>query len=473
MKRVLFIVPHEDDELFVGGPMILNLTQSRDYETMVFIATNGDYYPFEHEMRIQESLDALNVMGVPNDHIYFGGYGDGWGSRHLYNSEDIEECNSEAGKTHTYMDHPQVEEWSFQHTGRHSSYTRAHYRQDIRSLIETLRPDIIIGVDMDTHRDHRCLSLLTDEALCEVLLETPDYTPVFLKKYAYQGVMLGKNDFFQYPLLPAVNDGEETSNPYFKWSDRIRYRTPESCKTAFIETNPLYQISRLYKSQGMWIHAGGFINRDVVYWQRNTNNEALHAVIKVSSGNPVYLNDFKLVDSNDIIPVDIDYSVRCWRPVETDSKPSVRIAFDSPTDLSVINLYFNCIGDVHFNGSITYLSDAGTKLNETVLNINDSGLFTRTFHTSLNFVKEVFIVFEVMEGTIGLSEIECLKDIQEIPFKEFLYSTDNEKEEHASFVRNALLKLDYLWFRLRTIWYMHTSNSYNRKRDRYNKEHGR
>lgn len=37
-QKVLFIVPHEDDEVFVGGPMILNLTQDPSYEVFVFIA---------------------------------------------------------------------------------------------------------------------------------------------------------------------------------------------------------------------------------------------------------------------------------------------------------------------------------------------------------------------------------------------------------------------------------------------------
>ena len=473
MKQVLFIVPHEDDELFVGGPMILNLAQSKKYDTRVYIATNGDYYPFEHKMRIQESLDALEVMGVPGDHVYFGGYGDGWGDKHLYNSEDTKKRTSEAGKTHTYMDHPQAKDWAFQYTGKHNSYTRAHYREDIRSLIETLQPDIIIGVDMDSHRDHRCLSLLTDEALREVLINNPDYKPVFLKKYAYQGVMLGKNDFFHYPLLPTANEGENTSNPYFKWSDRIRYRTPDSCKTMLIETNPLYKISRIYKSQGMWIHAGGFINRDVVYWQRNVNNEVLHAKISVSSGNSAYLNDFKLVDSEDIIPVELDYSSRCWRPSETDTEKSIRISFEKPTDIKIMNIYFNCIGTATVSGEITFFSATDTKLHESRLNTTATGLFHYSLNVSVSSVKEIFIQFNDPTGMLGISEIECLKDVQEIPFQEFLYDSKTEKEAHFPFLRNVLLKLDYIWFRIRTIWYMNTPNSYSRKRNQYNKEHNR
>ena len=69
-QKVLFIVPHEDDEVFVGGPMILNLTQDPSYEVFVFIATNGDYYPFENGIRIKESLAGLKLMGVAKDKIF-------------------------------------------------------------------------------------------------------------------------------------------------------------------------------------------------------------------------------------------------------------------------------------------------------------------------------------------------------------------------------------------------------------------
>ncbi|MBO4913891.1 MAG: PIG-L family deacetylase, partial [Oscillospiraceae bacterium] len=60
MSRVLLMVPHEDDELLVGGPMLINLCRS-GYEVFVYIATNGDYYPFESEVRARESHKALKI----------------------------------------------------------------------------------------------------------------------------------------------------------------------------------------------------------------------------------------------------------------------------------------------------------------------------------------------------------------------------------------------------------------------------
>ena len=89
--KVLFIVPHEDDEVFIGGPMILNLAHNPSYEIYVFISTNGDYYPFENSIRVKESVDGLLSMGVNKENIFFGGYGDSWKGKHIYNSSQIQQ----------------------------------------------------------------------------------------------------------------------------------------------------------------------------------------------------------------------------------------------------------------------------------------------------------------------------------------------------------------------------------------------
>ena len=158
-QKVLFIVPHEDDEVFVGGPMILNLTQDPSYEVFVFIATNGDYYPFENGIRIKESLAGLKLMGVAKDKIFFGGYGDSWKGTHIYNSSANEVKISHGGFEETYVNNDEYKDWHYIKYGKHAEYTRTNYLLDIQSLIETIRPDVIFAVDMDSHQDHRGLSL--------------------------------------------------------------------------------------------------------------------------------------------------------------------------------------------------------------------------------------------------------------------------------------------------------------------------
>ena len=73
--RVLILAPHPDDEINIAGNMILNMAAAKA-EIFVAYSTNGD---FENpaEVRAQEAVDALKILGVPRDKIIFLGYGDG------------------------------------------------------------------------------------------------------------------------------------------------------------------------------------------------------------------------------------------------------------------------------------------------------------------------------------------------------------------------------------------------------------
>ena len=78
-EKVLLAVPHQDDELFVGGGFFKTLAQSGDYEAYVVFMTNGDFFAHEAEARLRESLHVLTKLyGIEESHIFFLGYGDGW-----------------------------------------------------------------------------------------------------------------------------------------------------------------------------------------------------------------------------------------------------------------------------------------------------------------------------------------------------------------------------------------------------------
>lgn len=64
-KSVLLIVPHADDELFVGGGLLKTLAQRQGYECFVVYTTNSDYFTHEGEERIRESLRVLiEIYGI-------------------------------------------------------------------------------------------------------------------------------------------------------------------------------------------------------------------------------------------------------------------------------------------------------------------------------------------------------------------------------------------------------------------------
>lgn len=467
MKKVLFIVPHEDDELFVGGQLLINLARNNKYDVRIFITTNGDYYPYEHKYRIDESINVLKKIGIKENNIIFGGYGDCWKGKHIYNSDNNEIKESFGGYKATYLENKN-NEWHFNQFNEHQDYTRAGYLNDVKSVIETIRPETIICVDMDTHRDHRCVSLLTEEAIGEILKSNADYCPKLLKRFAYQGVLFGKNDFFEYPHKRTVNETDEMWNPFLKWGDRISYATTYDCDTIFLHSNFLFKLVKMYHTQDMWVHAPSFINQDVVYWKRNTNNEVLRSNIRVSSGDKRYLNDFKLIDVCDVQEKELDYSLLCWRPDSTDDKKEIKIDFFRIVLLKDIFLYFNCPGGLKGKYYVFLEDSFGNRVKyEKNIEIT-TDYFIDKIDVSDSVVSSLYIVMNELEGNIGIGEIEALSGQDVIPFEEYLYTEKNNKPKSHCFLIKLALFFEKVLFKFERIFYYRT-DQWIKKRKEYDR----
>ena len=78
-EKILLIVPHQDDELLVGGGLLRTLARNKEYDAYVVYTTNGDFFPHEGEARLRESVRVLKEFaGMEESHMIFLGYGDGW-----------------------------------------------------------------------------------------------------------------------------------------------------------------------------------------------------------------------------------------------------------------------------------------------------------------------------------------------------------------------------------------------------------
>lgn len=465
-QKVLFIVPHEDDEVFVGGPMILNLTQDPSYEVFVFIATNGDYYPFENGIRIKESLAGLKLMGVAKDKIFFGGYGDSWKGTHIYNSSANEVKISHGGFEETYVNNDEYKDWHYIKYGKHAEYTRTNYLLDIQSLIETIRPDVIFAVDMDSHQDHRGLSLFVDEAMANILKKRSDYCPRLLKKLAYQGVLKGVKDFFHYPNRPTQPPKDKPSNPFLLWSERIRYKVPKSCDTIFIRTNKLYKIIKKYASQATWVNAISFINSDVVYWNRNTNNLALKAKITATSGNTSYLNDFKVLDTDDVVASECDFKTKCWRATPDDKIKSITIDLNKVSEVRKINLYINNLSKTEMTQGKVIFSNQDTVIYQKEFAISNSSYDIVKIDFSTIKCNRVILDLANTTQNLGISEVEILPNCDSIPFKEYQLQCDLNKK---NFILGILKFIDSITFKIQKKIYRKLPNKFIQNRQKYEK----
>ncbi|MDE2126493.1 MAG: PIG-L family deacetylase [Armatimonadetes bacterium] len=174
--RFLVIAPHPDDEA-LGASGAIQQTLEAGGAVCVVVVTNGDgfatavkrqfrtmtptpanYVAFG-EMRQQETLRAMRVLGVPSANVDFLGYPDG-------------------GVNHIWMNHwsPLDPYLSRDTRSRRSPYTLA-YRQgapycgaailaDLRQIMVQFQPTVIAVCHPDEdHPDHRAVAAFTDLAL--------------------------------------------------------------------------------------------------------------------------------------------------------------------------------------------------------------------------------------------------------------------------------------------------------------------
>lgn len=451
-KRAVVVVPHQDDEILTGGTALVELIRSRDWETDVIYTTNGDSRgAWEAEIRMQDACRVLQFLGMSREHIHFLGYANRWqGNKHIYNAADGEILTSRIGKDETYG-LQEIQDSCFKRKKGHHKYTRKNLKEDLKELLREILPDLCIVTDLDEHEDHRACSLLFEECMGEMLRELPEYKPLVLKKFAYMGIWKGEKDYWKIPHRSTTIHGE-LPNPFFQWNERLQFAVPEDCNTKLLRNNTLFKASRLYRTQYVWTRASGYMNDDICFWQRNSNNLALHADMKASSGNPEFLKDFKLADSSDIRDsIQWEFDTGIWSPEENDTKKEIMITFSDPVSVSCFIIY-EC-------------SQKNSGIRKVKLVINESFekeiLIEPRKKNIIEFddavPKEIrgikFAVIESYGHAFGISEIEILDKViplteYDLPFKRYMEDSD----ERAGVWLKSIIKTEEKYFKFKERW---------------------
>ena len=361
-KKMLIVIPHQDDEINVAGSSILNFLQMHG-EVYVAYTTNGDY-SLSAETRILEAIDALGELGVPKENVFLLGFGDNYnhsGYKHIFYSAELPHI-SPAKYTKTYGGGG-IEDFSYVTTGQHSVYSSNAFFSDLTNLIIKLKPDLIIATDMDEHPDHRFLSYALDISMHRILSkDNNSYRPEIFKSLAYATAYTAVDDFFSYNLKstskPEVGitkqyERDIVNTSYYSWKNRIRFTTPQKSQLFCLNKNPLYCALRKHKSQYAHLHAGRIINSDKVFWNRRTDNIALFGKVKVSSGSAKYINDFQINSISNVDDFYIEWDDYCWIPSEADLKPVVTISWENNVVVQRIVIWGKI--DSHLHGNVNAL----------------------------------------------------------------------------------------------------------------------
>lgn len=407
-KKVMVIVPHEDDDLLISG-QVLPPMYKNGADVRVVFATNGDKRVSAYT-RQSEACNALEKLGIPREKVIFLGYPDG---TQLYVGKKAFSFSS--GWDHTYAGKG-FKDYHFDRFGTHAKYTAENMVDDIESVVLEYRPDYILAIDFDTHTDHRGVSISFEKAMERILKKESGYTPKVLKCFGYSLAWKSKPDFYALNIKSTVMQDREKNNdpsyetdvPQYRWNNRVRLPIDKKSLSHSILRCSEYKALSEHLSQYAYCYSERIINGDSVYWNRRTDSLIYNADISVSSGDASLLNDFRLIGvGNRTAGPNVKLENCVSRFDKNDAQKTVTVKFDSPKTVSCVSLYDNFGLNSNILGGVITFSD-GSKVEVPALNADGSE--TRVvFEPKHNITSFTFKVTEY-EGVAGLDEIEAFEN---------------------------------------------------------------
>ncbi len=283
-SKIMFIVPHEDDEIILGGTFIYSLAQNSSADIYVVFLTNGDYRGKQMGLlRLNEAINSCKLLGVKAENVIFMGYPDiGPGEENnIFSYEDGFTFNDGMKQTYALSNHP---EYHYIKHGVHASYGMKNMRLDLEELILDYKPDFIFYNDNDYHPIHRIESMTMDYVINKIFSENSSYKPEIFKGLSYDLSWLAPTDFTVYNLkgskiksdaiaLNSENSSTESfSNPYIKSSDLIRFPIDSALTNNIITDNPVFDAARCHKTQLAAYLADRYINSDICFYKKRFDN---------------------------------------------------------------------------------------------------------------------------------------------------------------------------------------------------------
>ena len=403
-KRVLLIVPHEDDDLNVLGGVTEEYVRHGS-EVFVVFMTNGDYH-CAGEVRITEAINLYGYIGIPEDHVIFLGYGDTMGTEdyHIYNAPLDEVITSSAGKSATYAldTHPPFRS--------EHPYTLRNLMQDMKDVILEKEPEIIYCVDYDRHWDHKACSLVFERVMGEILKERPDYSPAVFKGYGYSTAWYAQYDFFE-PNNRSTQDFQTSlfgqQPEVYRWSERVRLPVLPGALSRSLPGSELYTELGYYASQVATDHAAAVINGDKVFWKRSTDSLVRNASVSASSGDAARLTDFMILDTDNLLNLGHLPCDGAWVPDEADPEKTAIFELGSPEDLYTLVLYDNpSANDNIRNALVTF--DNGSSFETGPL--DPGGAATRYFPNIQQVQRFQITILETEGSRAGITEVEAFTE---------------------------------------------------------------
>lgn len=383
-KKVMLIVPHQDDEINVLGGVIDEYIKYGSEIYIVYAITNGK---LEKERWI-EALTLLTHIGVPEDHVIFLGFE---GLQWWRKSKDI--------LTESIQEHKVYQEGKL--------FTRENVVSSLCEIITSTTPDTIFASDYDNHCDHHLVSVLFDEAMGKVLKSNLTYHPIVIKAYAYRTAWESYPDFFQENIGATYYKKDKFDT--YHWEERLRFPVSAHMFNRSLLKSEIFHQYSFFQSQGAIMRAITF-NTDKIGWQRRTDNIFLHADIKVTSGDGSKLNDFKVIDKQEFSKLELLPITGAWIPTQEDSRKEAVITLQNPSYIEYLIIHQNIVGHIH---------KIGIKINNGEISeylLDRQNLPTRILINQSAIISISITVILTDGDNAGITEIEAYSTPQQYSF---------------------------------------------------------
>jgi LmbE family N-acetylglucosaminyl deacetylase len=296
---VLVLAPHPDDELLMAGGVIRNALLS-GRSVAVAVVTNGDQNGFlclghsrNGYQRQKETVDALSVLGLPENRIVFLGYPDG-GLRKLQSTRPLstwrfdEEGICTPGHT-TYGRYGAAgrdahSAWY----GTPAPYTSEALAGDLKDLLTRLKPlDIYLSHPQDSHPDHHLSYVYLRRALNSLLEKAGpgDYplvrTPVLHGALVHAGKRCwpsvgtaGTCEHVRFPAMPGIETPLRYPSEMMAVNEELP--VPAEMLSPSPKDNLKFRALEMYHSQYQnrldhdWM--AGFIRSSEVFYREQFTN---------------------------------------------------------------------------------------------------------------------------------------------------------------------------------------------------------
>ena len=403
---VMFIVPHEDDEINMAGATIYGAIQE-GLEVYIVFLTNGDY-EYTFDVRRNEAYQMAKEIGLPQKNIIFLGFGDFIGYEIIQDKSAI---------ITSYANHDETYGFDFASLVMNEAqpYSWSGIIQSLIDVILHFKPDTIIATDYDTHVDHRLCTFTVASAI-EWIIKYTEFRPQFLNGFAYATGYETVDDYYENNLVFTVINKQalpsnefSTGNPTLSWIHRLRIPVPYDCREGTLVTNPIFKAMAAHMSQEGYKRGARLINGDQVFWRRRTDNLALNATITVSSGEATQLNDFLRFNIANVKLNSYNPEDYMWIPTSDDSERKAHIAFNNITDIQVIQLFGNVHNTYNYCSICIELSNGKQIVLKEVAYMGQGISYIFDEPVSLEWI-DIYID----KQCLGLSEIELYSNNKNI-----------------------------------------------------------